>query len=111
MVMSPIDIEQPDVERHPRFAAATRVECEVREGDVLYLPAFWWHQVASSPSCNASKPRNLAVNYWFAPFWHSEFPCAECAFDVNRRYDAVLDEYHDVLLDTTTTDQAMKTEL
>jgi cupin-like protein len=33
----------------------------VGEGDVLYLPAFWWHEVVSSPDDHG---RNIAVNYW-----------------------------------------------
>lgn len=42
--MSPIDILRPDLERYPRYAQAEqrRMQCEIAEGDALYLPAFWW---------------------------------------------------------------------
>lgn len=43
IVNSPVELEEPDLERFPRAAQALarRVECTVEEGDALYLPAFW----------------------------------------------------------------------
>ena len=32
---------------HPRFAAAHRVELLLRPGDVLFIPALWYHCVQS----------------------------------------------------------------
>ena len=37
-------------------------ETELAEGDMLYLPAFWYHQVDSFASPDGL---NVAVNYWF----------------------------------------------
>ena len=34
---------------------------------------------------------NVAINYWFAPLFEKEFPCAECRKKVNMK------EYGDVL--------------
>jgi hypothetical protein len=34
---------------------------------------------------------NVAVNYWFAPLFEKEFPCAECRKKIN------VEEYGDVL--------------
>lgn len=62
MVMSPVDIANPDLERFPNFAQAHRLECILRPGDVLFMPAFWWHEVQSYP--DSKERRNLAVNYW-----------------------------------------------
>lgn len=62
MVMSPVDITSPDLERFPLFPRARRVECTLKPEDVLFMPAFWWHEVQSYP--DAEKRRNLAVNYW-----------------------------------------------
>lgn len=62
MVMSPVDITQPDLRRFPLFAKATPYHCNIKEGDVLYMPAFWWHEVQSQP--DYSEMRNLAVNFW-----------------------------------------------
>ena len=64
MVMSPVDIQDPDLDRFPRFAEARRVECSLKPGDVLFMPAFWWHEVQSRP--DPTEKRNLAVNFWWA---------------------------------------------
>jgi len=53
------------------------LECVVNEGDIIYLPAYWWHEVRSEPD-RASQSRNVAINYWFEPFFTKEFPCSNC---------------------------------
>lgn len=62
MVMSPVDITDPDLKRFPRFANAKRLQCVLKPGDVLFMPSFWWHEVQSYP--DLQQKRNLAVNYW-----------------------------------------------
>lgn len=62
MVMSPVDIANPDLDEFPKFARARRLECTLRPGDVLFMPAFWWHEVQSRP--DPKERRNLAVNFW-----------------------------------------------
>ena len=62
MVMSPIDILKPNLDRFPYFSKTRRMECTIRPGDILYMPAFWWHEVQSYP--DAKQHRNLAVNFW-----------------------------------------------
>lgn len=62
MVMSPVDILKPDYNRFPKFKEAQALNCTINEGDVLFMPSFWWHEVQSYPSEN--EPRNLAVNFW-----------------------------------------------
>lgn len=44
---SRVDIAQPDREGFPKFAQAKPFEFVLEPGEVLYLPAFWWHQVQS----------------------------------------------------------------
>jgi hypothetical protein len=59
--ISQVDPDHPDPARCPRFAAATPFEFTVRAGEILYLPAFWWHQVYSQDGANVS------LNFvWFA---------------------------------------------
>jgi len=41
---SQVNLSSPDLSRHPRFARAKLREVVVGPGDVLYLPAWWWHQ-------------------------------------------------------------------
>ncbi|MET0982775.1 MAG: cupin-like domain-containing protein [Telluria sp.] len=44
---SPFDPEAPDFEKFPLARQATMIECIVNPGDMLYVPAGWYHQVRS----------------------------------------------------------------
>jgi lysine-specific demethylase 8 len=55
---SPVDVEHPDPKRHPRFALATPHEIIVRPGEMLFIPATWWHYLrALEPS--------ISLNFWW----------------------------------------------
>ncbi|GFO33823.1 Jmjc domain-containing protein 7 [Plakobranchus ocellatus] len=88
MVMSPVDLKRPDLKRFPLFAGTHPLKCSIKAGEVLFMPAFWWHEVQSKP--NVTENRNMAVNFWYKPFLTKEFPCAECRLDVNQMYDHLL---------------------
>ncbi|XP_052064918.1 uncharacterized protein LOC127704761 [Mytilus californianus] len=88
MVMSPVDIKKVDFKRFPKFASTYPLNCTLNEGDVLFMPSFWWHEVQSVP--NRKEKRNLAVNYWYEPFLTKEFPCPTCKLDVNPKYRHLL---------------------
>jgi tetratricopeptide (TPR) repeat protein len=60
---SGVNVDRPDLERHPLYTDAQPVRVVLEPGDVLYLPAYWHHEVQSIPDNNAL---NLAVNFWFA---------------------------------------------
>lgn len=51
----------PDLRKFPRFDASKAVPITLRAGDVLYLPAYWWHQVESLGD------ENVNVNFWWLP--------------------------------------------
>ena len=53
---SPVSVRRPDARRHPRFGGAKRLECEVKAGEVLYVPSYWWHEVTSLPQDDALPP-------------------------------------------------------
>ena len=42
---SPFDPEAPDFDKFPLARQATMIECIVNPGDLLYVPAGWYHQV------------------------------------------------------------------
>ncbi|MCE3604320.1 cupin-like domain-containing protein [Massilia sp. P8910] len=42
---SPFDPEAPDFDKFPLARQATMIECIVNPGDMLYVPAGWYHQV------------------------------------------------------------------
>jgi Cupin-like domain len=59
--ISLVDVVEPDLERHPRFALALRSArvAELEAGDALYIPGMWWHHVEALATCN------VLVNYWW----------------------------------------------
>lgn len=58
---SPIHMEAPDLERYPRFAESRGMEVVIRAGDLLYMPAYWWHYVVSLTPA-------MSLSYWW--FYH-----------------------------------------
>ncbi|WP_076069512.1 cupin-like domain-containing protein [Sphingomonas montana] len=59
--VSMVDLEAPDLDRHPRFAAArSQMRVVVLEpGDAIFIPSMWWHDV------KALGAFNVLVNYWW----------------------------------------------
>ncbi len=90
--MSPIDIKNPDFKRYPLFTNQVNrvMNCTVEKGEVLFLPAFWWHEVQSFPD---EYKRNIAVNTWYKPMFNKEFPCSHCKLKFNNEYDSLLSDY------------------
>jgi hypothetical protein len=46
-VFSDVNYEAPDLARFPLFARAVAVECVLGEGEALFIPVGWFHQVRS----------------------------------------------------------------
>jgi tRNA wybutosine-synthesizing protein 5 len=42
-----LDIDNPDLKSFPRFSLAVPYECYLDPGDVLFIPALWFHNVLS----------------------------------------------------------------
>lgn len=57
-----VDAERPDLKAFPAFAAARGRVAEIGEGDVLFLPRFWWHFVAQPEP----RAETLSLNYWLS---------------------------------------------
>jgi lysine-specific demethylase 8 len=55
---SPVDAIRPDFERFPKFQEARYQDCVLEPGEVLYMPAGYWHHVRSEGF-------NVAVNLWW----------------------------------------------
>lgn len=60
-VVSVVDFDQPDFDRHPRFrdALASARTAVLEPGDAVFIPSMWWHHVRSL------EPFNVLVNYWW----------------------------------------------
>lgn len=46
------------IQRYPRFRNSRPLQCTVYPGEVLYLPALWYHRVSQSMP-------TIAVNFWY----------------------------------------------
>ena len=55
---SPVDAEDPDLSRFPRFRDAPLLRADLEPGDLLYIPSMWWHQARSLTT-------SFAVNLWW----------------------------------------------
>ncbi|NXC13559.1 TYW5 protein, partial [Corythaeola cristata] len=42
-----LDVDKPDLEKYPLFVKAKRYQCFLEAGDVLFIPALWFHNVIS----------------------------------------------------------------
>lgn len=59
--LSPINVENVDLLRFPKFANGKALVAELRPGDTLYIPKNWWHQIKSYG-------RNIALNMDWYPY-------------------------------------------
>lgn len=60
MHLSSVDVERPDLTAFPLYNNATRTSFTIRAGQMLFLPAFWWHHVRSEGV-------SISVSCWFLP--------------------------------------------
>jgi hypothetical protein len=60
--VSMVPLDNPDLERFPRFKQALKAAqtTELEPGDALYIPFGWWHHVESLLTFN------VLVNYWWS---------------------------------------------
>lgn len=58
--LSPVDADEPDAVRHPLALAARAEVVRVEPGQLLYIPAFWWHHVRAHDV-------SISVNQWWRP--------------------------------------------
>jgi peptidyl-lysine (3S)-dioxygenase / protease len=71
MWASPIDPLAPDLSKYPNFAKAQGFGCTLTEGEVLYVPRFWWHYVEAMTT-------SVNINLWIVlavkgdEWWHEQ---------------------------------------
>jgi hypothetical protein len=56
---SQVHLHSPDTARFPRFRALKLQYAVLRPGEVLYIPAFWWHHV------EGTWEDTISLNFWF----------------------------------------------
>ena len=62
---SPVDSESST--RFDLSKIPTPFVVDINPGEMLYLPASWWHEVTSSSTGNNKSNVHMAFNYWFYP--------------------------------------------
>ena len=75
----PVDPKKPDLEQYPLYAYTSPMECVVRSGEMLYLPAMWYHRVAQ-------KGFTIAVNYWYDMHFGQNYVYHNFVKDLTERY-------------------------
>ncbi|GAA3214886.1 cupin-like domain-containing protein [Dactylosporangium siamense] len=84
--LSQVELNAPDLDRFPKLARAEYWEAVVEPGDMLFMPAFWWHQV-SAPDLAVS------VNYW----WRADVrDCLTPAFFRQLHMNSVVENVHNL---------------
>jgi lysine-specific demethylase 8 len=58
---SQIDVEAPDFERFPEFREVSCLEATLEPGDLLFIPAWWFHTFVHLGELNSN------VNFWWKP--------------------------------------------
>lgn len=87
--LSRVDLKAPDLQQFPRFEQAEYWEAVVEPGDLLFLPAFWWHQVSAQDEASVS------VNYW----WRADVRDCACPSFYRQLYlDVVMEDIRGLFL-------------
>ena len=65
-----VDLRNEDDSRFPRLAKAIKREVILEPGDLLFLPAYWWHEVTTLPV----QPNEITVsiNFWYTLNWQTQ---------------------------------------
>nr|CAI5821854.1 unnamed protein product [Callosobruchus analis] len=57
----PVDFDNPDYTKFPKFKHVKGFETVVGPGDVLYIPIYWWHHIESLLTGGPT----VTVNFWY----------------------------------------------
>lgn len=78
-IQATVNIDKPDLKTHPLFSQAVCDYGSLNAGDLLFIPAFYWHQVTSTP-------RTMSINAFYGDAGDVTF--AKKVFD--HRWNAVM---------------------
>ncbi len=57
-----VDPEKPDYKQFPNFKHAHPIVIELKAGETLFIPPFWWHHLRNLEE-------SIAVSFWWAQGW------------------------------------------
>jgi hypothetical protein len=58
-----VNLTHPNLTKYPLFKEASPLTVELHPGDLLIMPAYWFHQVVNHG--READGLNIAFNYWF----------------------------------------------
>lgn len=70
--------EFPDKDIYPKFYEAKKHEVILEEGEMLHIPAGWFHWVFSEKP--GKENLNVAINYWYKTHWEFGHYCTHNFF-------------------------------
>eukprot|EP00316_Scyphosphaera_apsteinii_P024106 CAMPEP_0119304332 /NCGR_PEP_ID=MMETSP1333-20130426/5577_1 /TAXON_ID=418940 /ORGANISM="Scyphosphaera apsteinii, Strain RCC1455" /LENGTH=324 /DNA_ID=CAMNT_0007307189 /DNA_START=351 /DNA_END=1328 /DNA_ORIENTATION=+ len=75
-------LDEPDLNRFPALSRVRVLQATLSEGDVLWLPRYWWHLVRQ---CDESS-ENVSLSFWLGGLGNEEFraTCERSAEVVDR---------------------------
>ena len=98
--VSMVDVNNPDLDRYPRYAEAAKwgQQAILEPGDGIYIPALWWHGVESLEAFN------ILINYWWGgmsqshlspndSLMHSMLSIAELSLEKREAWRQFFDYY------------------
>ena len=95
---SRITEEFPDKQRFPLYYVAQRKEIIINEGEMLFIPAGWWHFVFSEESNNVSGI-NFAINFWYEEEYNFNEEISSAYFPVLKKHNIPNIDPADILQD------------
>ncbi len=57
-----VDPENPDYNKYPNFRDAVAYVVDLKAGETLFIPPFWWHHLHNLEE-------SIAVSFWWAEGW------------------------------------------
>jgi len=82
---SSVDVDKVDFGKYPGLAKVDYYEAVMEEGDCLYIPFQWFHQVTSFPNANET---NVALNVWW--YKNNSYTPQDCTISAE---EATLDRF------------------
>ncbi|XP_072178522.1 tRNA wybutosine-synthesizing protein 5-like [Diadema setosum] len=65
-IQAQVNCDNPDTSAFPEFTRVQCHECVLNAGEMLFIPAFWWHQVTSLEM-------TISVNFFFGDGGENEY--------------------------------------
>lgn len=75
--VSPADPRSPDLQKFPQFSELDGYEGNLKAGDILFIPRFWWHSFETTKT-------SINVNRWLSTaqsdltWWHQQPEARDC---------------------------------